>query len=431
MGTHFTDIAADATKIAASFNDPLDELDAVIVGILDGTTLTGDLVLDDGSGDSPSLQFVGGSNDDTAEIFLENDVTAGDSDLVIKLVDAGGDSKLLIRDSGNADVIAIDSDGQIEPASHIVMADAKYIATDQVRARDGDGLALYEDGGKGFFINDNDGYVGWGTATPGYPLDIQAPTGDLLNLVGTTSGEIYIRLQDKDSTLHAARISAKDDTSGQSILRFYTGGSERLKISGTGWLTPGDNKTQPLGSTSARWSLLYAGSSTSVGTSRTFLSTKMCPLCSTQMIRGTGSLCILGEDKDYEVAMCPQCGILATEELQHLSPDKLSRISAAPDITFLGFEVFGVSGMTRKVRVDFSYDDGQARNSTYLGETELADFLGMGEGERKAFLLQLGQREWEALQEIELMQEEVDDLQAALDALVKTLNQTDLKEQDG
>jgi len=71
------------------------------------------LKMDDGAGDSPSLQFVGGSNDDTVSVFLEDDATGGDSDLVIKLADAAGDSKLLIRDSGDVDVVDIDSNGYV------------------------------------------------------------------------------------------------------------------------------------------------------------------------------------------------------------------------------------------------------------------------------------------------------------------------------
>lgn len=71
------------------------------------------LLFDDGSGDSPVLQFIGGSNDDTISVFLDDDATAGDSDIVIKLCDASGDSKVLIRDSGDNDVFSIDSDGKL------------------------------------------------------------------------------------------------------------------------------------------------------------------------------------------------------------------------------------------------------------------------------------------------------------------------------
>jgi hypothetical protein len=74
-------------------------------------TWTGNHTWDDGTGDSPALVFIGGSNDDTASIFLDDDAVAGNSDLVVKLAAADADAQLLIRDSGDADVAYIDADG--------------------------------------------------------------------------------------------------------------------------------------------------------------------------------------------------------------------------------------------------------------------------------------------------------------------------------
>jgi len=67
--------------------------------------------LDDGVGDSPTLRFIGGTNDDTALVFLDEDATATDSDLVVRLCDAAGDSQFIIQDSSPATVAYIDSDG--------------------------------------------------------------------------------------------------------------------------------------------------------------------------------------------------------------------------------------------------------------------------------------------------------------------------------
>lgn len=47
----------------------------------------------------------------------------------------------------------------------VTLADAKKVITDQVRAIDGDGLKLYEDGGAGIFVEDG-GQVGLGTEAP-------------------------------------------------------------------------------------------------------------------------------------------------------------------------------------------------------------------------------------------------------------------------
>lgn len=103
------DINTKIHELWASDQDP-QALDTDAAGIM--TVLVG-LKLDDGAGDSPAIELIGGSNDDTISLFLEDDGTATDSDLVVKLADAAGDSKLLIRDSGDADVFSIDSDGNL------------------------------------------------------------------------------------------------------------------------------------------------------------------------------------------------------------------------------------------------------------------------------------------------------------------------------
>ncbi len=73
---------------------------------------------------------------------------------------------------------------------NILQADAKYIATDQIRARDAGGLALYDDGGNGIFIEDG-GDVGIGTTDPAKKLEIAEPTGDSVMLIrGGTSNSI-------------------------------------------------------------------------------------------------------------------------------------------------------------------------------------------------------------------------------------------------
>lgn len=213
-----------------------------------------------------------------------------------------------------------------------------------------------------------------------------------------------------------------------------------LVLQADGDLVPGSNKAQDLGQTSTRWNILYAGTSTSVGTSRIFDSTRMCPVCDPpeRMKRGTGSLCILGEDRDYEVAMCPSCGVLATEEMRHLPTVKLADRLPAPKIEFLGFHIFAMSGNSRKVRADYKYQDevvdtegnittSAILNSTYLGELEISDFQLMTEIDRQAFLRDLGQREWDAMEEARLIEEEVSELQFQLDNLVVNLIGTDLK----
>lgn len=52
----------------------------------------------------------------------------------------------------------------------------RMIQTDKIRARDGDGLALYEDGGAGLFVKDG-GNVGIGTSAPNAPFEIATTSG--------------------------------------------------------------------------------------------------------------------------------------------------------------------------------------------------------------------------------------------------------------
>jgi hypothetical protein len=74
-------------------------------------TWTGTHTWDDGVGNSPSIQFVGGSNNDTFSMFLEDAGGVNDSDFVVKFPAADTDSRFYFRDSGDNDVAHIDADG--------------------------------------------------------------------------------------------------------------------------------------------------------------------------------------------------------------------------------------------------------------------------------------------------------------------------------
>jgi hypothetical protein len=90
-------------------------------------TWTGDHTWDDGSGDSPALKLVGGSNDDTVTIFLDDDATAGDSDLIVRLCDTAGDSLLILQDSGSTEVWSVTSDGEMDAAGHCAIGDGASV----------------------------------------------------------------------------------------------------------------------------------------------------------------------------------------------------------------------------------------------------------------------------------------------------------------
>jgi len=90
---------------------------AVLIG--NGVDITSDttptfvavVTLDDGVGDSPTLAFVGGSNDDTARLVLADDAVAGNSDFYIRLCADDADSQFQIRNATGAPVAWIDATG--------------------------------------------------------------------------------------------------------------------------------------------------------------------------------------------------------------------------------------------------------------------------------------------------------------------------------
>jgi hypothetical protein len=92
-------------------------------------TWTGDHTWDDGSGDSPACRFVGGSNDDTIVIFLDNSTTANNSDLVVRLCATDDDSKFQIEDSGSNIVAYIDADGGFDMLGHAAIGEDASIGS--------------------------------------------------------------------------------------------------------------------------------------------------------------------------------------------------------------------------------------------------------------------------------------------------------------
>ena len=78
--------------------------------------------------DSPKLNLVGGTNDDTASIYLDEDGTAGNSDLVVTLCATDSDSRFIVEDSANADVAYIDADGNAGFLGHVAIGDQASVS---------------------------------------------------------------------------------------------------------------------------------------------------------------------------------------------------------------------------------------------------------------------------------------------------------------
>jgi len=126
----------------------VNENDTIVVTSGGDVTIdaTGDIILD---ADGADLKL----KDDGTTYGTLKQVSG---DLVIQ--PASGE-QIILNEDGGASALTIDTDGNTEIAQNIEQADGKNIQTDEVRARDGDGLKLCSDsGGEGIFVEDS-GYV--------------------------------------------------------------------------------------------------------------------------------------------------------------------------------------------------------------------------------------------------------------------------------
>ena len=120
----------------------------------------------------------------------------------LKLYEAGGANGLMIHDNGNVSIgwsgdgshklhvdgsLRVTSDTSID--GNLTLANTKYVATDEVRARDNGGLKLYEAGGaNGLMIHDNGNVsIGW-SGDGSHKLHVEGDTR--INGELTTSGNI-------------------------------------------------------------------------------------------------------------------------------------------------------------------------------------------------------------------------------------------------
>ncbi len=184
-------------------------------------------------------------------------------------------------------------------------------------------------------------------------------------------------------------------------------------VAATGDLVPLAAKTHDLGSAALEWDNIYYVTA-NTGTSRLVDSKKTCPVCDKQMKRGTGTICIMGEDADYAMAFCINCGNVAVEEWNHHKPGYKARRRSPPEIVVSDIRVKG-AGRHREIAVDFRYGD--ITNSTRLSDDELDIFMNATDNKREQLLHDLGLREWESREESRLMIEDC----AAMDEELKEM----------
>ena len=74
----------------------------------------------------------------------------------VRARDSGG---LKLHEDGGKGLLIHDGSGDVSADGNLTLADTKHVATDEVRARDSGGLKLYEGGGKGLFVHNGSGDI--------------------------------------------------------------------------------------------------------------------------------------------------------------------------------------------------------------------------------------------------------------------------------
>ena len=95
------------------------------------------------------------------------------------------------------------------------IGNGRMIQTDKIRARDGDGLALFEDGGSGIFVKDG-GNVGIGTVTPSYELDVNGFTNAKSNYKVSDEGLVLAMNFNSETITGSAGSETVLDSSGHN-----------------------------------------------------------------------------------------------------------------------------------------------------------------------------------------------------------------------
>jgi len=179
--------------------------------------------LDDNAGDSPILSLVGGTNNDTASVWLSDSATAGYSNVVLQLCDAGGQSVLQIQDSAAAAVLELDSDGNIELQNDGTWVGRGSTAARMVFESGNNELGLYNATDLRLYSDAGTSSVGWWSGTTGnITLDDGSGNSPLLRFVGGTNGDVIsVYLDDWDTTGGSDLNVQLADASGDSNFEIW------------------------------------------------------------------------------------------------------------------------------------------------------------------------------------------------------------------
>ena len=149
--------------IGAGFTNPAAQL-AVKGGVYIGNTETTDPGTNslkvDGNIDTGGNLSINGTLHAGDATTIAGNLTLADTKYVatdeVRARDSGG---LKLHEDDGKGLLVHDGSGDVSADGNLTLADAKYVATDEVRARDSGGLKLHEDGGKGLLVHGGSGNV--------------------------------------------------------------------------------------------------------------------------------------------------------------------------------------------------------------------------------------------------------------------------------
>ena len=158
-------------------------------------------------------------------------------DLIFKPA-SGGD--LILQEDGGSAALTINTDG------NTVIADGNRIQTDEVRAYDGAGLKLYDDGGSGIFVKDG-GSVGILTATPDHILEVEQSGSTVDEYAGnfkTTQDPYNLQVESTHNNVTGTQITsyhnsaapADGDFAGAYKVHCNDSDGTRILLGDFGWL---------------------------------------------------------------------------------------------------------------------------------------------------------------------------------------------------
>lgn len=121
---------------------------------------------------------------------------------------------------------------------------------ERVRITGAGNLGIGNNGGFPIYTGTNDRTLILGTGSEDSAIQIHSGTSNY--------GGLYFGDATSGSNRYRGYVEFKHGTN-DDFLRFGTGATERLRIDSDGHVTPGDDDTQDLGSTSKRWRNIYTG----------------------------------------------------------------------------------------------------------------------------------------------------------------------------